>query len=100
LLNFKSVRRASKVAYNYWKRKGSDETLNLKLQHFKKRKNKNKNSSTSPWFSDFSLHLRLHPCMAYIRASMVEILPAFHILKGRICSSWHFEIIKGIKSNI
>jgi hypothetical protein len=50
LLKFKSVRRASKVAYNYWKRKGSNETTNLKFHHFKKRKNRKKNSSTSPWF--------------------------------------------------
>jgi hypothetical protein len=50
LLKFKSVRRASQVAYNHWKRNESNETINLKFQHFKKRKNMKKNNSTSPGF--------------------------------------------------
>jgi hypothetical protein len=84
LLKFKIVRRASKVAYNYWKRKGSDETLNLKFQHSKGEEQELKTVAFLRSFSDFSLHLRLHPCMAYIRASMVEIHPEFHVLKGQI----------------
>jgi len=94
LLEFRNIKRASKAAYNHRKWKRSDETLDLKFQHSKEEEQKLKTTEFPHGFSDFSLHLRLHPCMVYIRASTVEIIPAFHVLKGRICSNYTFEMIK------